>query len=258
MNPSLHTLNLKNTSINKNKINTVLLLVIVFLSSCSDSNIPSERDIKKNISNQFEGCEYVEVMNVKKLDGMPQQNGSYLVKATFDIKLNPIKENIKAWEVYSENLKKYEALDKVRREEIDDARNRHDQLFDKLQKEYSQINEENYDKLTIEQDKIKSKVNDLRKDILLEEQANNIRFKAALKNADIASFNPKSSNTFYEQYRKLNAECKYTNGLGKSLIDKIIFNDSTKGSEILGIGTTTSFSYEFQMIKTENGWKLEF
>ena len=224
------------------------------LCSCANSSTPSEKDIERNLSNLFKECKYVEILNVKKLDGMPQPDGAYLVKTTFDINIEPIDENIKLWEEYSEKLSKYKFFE----QELKDESEKSTQAWVQMKREFenkmqASTSMEKRDSIIewerAEQDRIDS-----------ENQQIATRHFAKLKEAGLTTFDSSGNEIFRKQGQIFDRQCPIRNTLGKTLIFKAVplLDSANKRVEILGNGGLTSFSYDIKMIKTENGWQLNF
>lgn len=76
---------------------------------CSDG-APSTSDVAHALSDWVPDCKYVSIGNVKKTNGVPQQDGSYVVQTTFEVQFTAIDANATLAKEFNENLEKFNAL----------------------------------------------------------------------------------------------------------------------------------------------------
>lgn len=238
----------------KHRLKFSLLSILLLLCSCTDSSIPSESDIERNLANLFTGCEYIEISNVKKLDGMPQANGVYLVKTTFDINIKPIEENIKLWKEYSEKLENAKSL----QQEVENEQKKVVDAKEEMEREFEK--------------RIQAATSDEEKQSIIEWKGENNsafnnksmenleRYQSAVIAADLNSFDTSGNRTYVAQLSNFNKLCPINDNLGKKiLLDAFgLLGKNHATAETLANGGLTTFEYQLNMIKTENGWQLNF
>jgi hypothetical protein len=158
------------------------------------------------------------------------------------------------WEEYSEKLSKYKLFDQEMKEESEKSTLEWTQMkreFENKMQASTSMEERNsiIEWEHAEQARIDS-----------EGQQIATRHFAKLKEAGLSSFDSSGNAIFRKQGQIFDRECPIRNTLGKTLIFKAIplLESANKRAEILGNGGLTSFSYDIKMIKTENGWQLNF
>jgi hypothetical protein len=72
----------------KSALPVLTLLAAVMLSGCNESS-PSESTVEKQITAQYGNCALLSVHGFKKINGYPQQDGSYVVSVKYTLKLEP-------------------------------------------------------------------------------------------------------------------------------------------------------------------------
>lgn len=68
---------------------SVGLILVALISACSGSDKPSESEAKQAVEAELGNCQYIDVQNFKRLNGIPQQDGSYDVLASYTLDINP-------------------------------------------------------------------------------------------------------------------------------------------------------------------------
>lgn len=77
----------------RNNISALIAtLGVALLCSCS-SNTPSEKEIKSKIEDIYTNCPMMAVEDFKKINGEPQQDGSYVATLEYTLRLAPTPEN---------------------------------------------------------------------------------------------------------------------------------------------------------------------
>lgn len=59
------------------------------MTACSGSDKPSESDAKAAVTAMLGDCQYLEVDDFKRDNGIPQQDGSYVVQANYSVRITP-------------------------------------------------------------------------------------------------------------------------------------------------------------------------
>lgn len=65
------------------------IAITVSLAACSDSSKPSESEAKQALQSYLGNCQYIDISKFRKVNGVPQQDGSYLIEVDFKATLNP-------------------------------------------------------------------------------------------------------------------------------------------------------------------------
>jgi len=71
-------------------------LYSLVLTGCGPS-VPSKSEAKTVVEHVFANCPLVQIGNFSKVNGIAQQDGSYLVSVKFTVKISPIPENIETY-----------------------------------------------------------------------------------------------------------------------------------------------------------------
>jgi len=77
----------------------VMSLIPLCLCACGPSK-PSESEAKHSVQNVFSQCAPITISNFKKLNGLPQPDGSYVVQVEFSVKHTPLPENVQRYKNY--------------------------------------------------------------------------------------------------------------------------------------------------------------
>lgn len=65
------------------------IAITVSLAACSDSSRPSESEAKQALQSYLGNCQYVKVQDFKRINGIAQQDGSYVVQASYTLDIQP-------------------------------------------------------------------------------------------------------------------------------------------------------------------------
>lgn len=227
----------------------------VILSSCGTSKTPAESDVTNILKEQFVNCPIIEIKNVKKINGAPSERENYYnIKATFDLVFKPISENTEQWNEFSKKM----ALRKSIEAEFDIAYKAIIEKKDKLKDEFdakSKVTEsaearsENYQVFLQQIAQL-----DAEKAENLNLQSEKIN-KLGLAGAGVDGLD----GLLNEGFLTIRKSCK-VDGLGSQLAGRAYMtsNDSLmKRAEFMGTGGTISYTVDWLMMKTEQGWQLK-
>lgn len=208
-------------------------LTLVVVSGCFGSKAPSESDVEKGLVEALDGCRYVSVFNVKKINAVQNSDIEYLVKTSFDVAIKPMD---KAKKAYKEAKEQQDAADKSM------------QLL--KEEEETLIRDYTLEKFMIDNPGIN------------QDEAPG-KFKRALEDA-VGRIYLKGLNIKGANYREIGAkmgdefsrECpSFSTGYKMKMIFPMVATTKDKPMiENLSEGVVSSFTQEIIMRKSENGW----
>jgi|GEM_PF-5968051 len=216
----------------------------VILSSCGTSKTPAESDVANILKEQFVNCPIIEIQNVKKINGAPGESENfYKIKASFDLVFKPIAENTVSWSEYSQK----DALKKSIFAEQESAIKVYREKKQKLKNEFEAKSES--------------------QDMFLKQDA---ELDAEMLAID-RSFNEKVAEQKFtgihahltDGYSVIRKSCKVEVGsigsrtLSDAYLSASSESDAWKKAEFMGNGGTMSYTVDWLMLKTEQGWQLK-
>jgi hypothetical protein len=83
-----------NTMLSKQTLITlpVLLLAGAMLTGCN-SDAPSASDAQRVTESIFSGCDQLKVVDYERVNGIPQNDGTYIVQVKYNVRISPTPEN---------------------------------------------------------------------------------------------------------------------------------------------------------------------
>lgn len=235
-----------------------LYLPFLLLSACSD--VPSSGDVEDSIGDLFAECKPITIEKITKTNGRPLENGNYLVNAEINLKITPIEENVKLFSDFTNKLKIYNELTN-RKEENDkqilEAMNEVDREYERRVQPISGVEGKDAERSALLQWK-QSENEKLR------QQRNSLydEYRQESENLGVYGFDASGRSITSKQANNFDKVCKTTNSkLARDLKWKMVglgalgATDNQKSAEILANETTSNFTMDFEMVKTENGWQ---
>jgi len=65
------------------------IFIATTVAACSGSDKPSESEARTALQAYLGNCQYIDISDFRKVNGIPQQDGSYIVETNFTATLNP-------------------------------------------------------------------------------------------------------------------------------------------------------------------------
>jgi len=65
------------------------VVIAAALAACSSSDRPSESEARTALEAYLGNCQYIDVSDFRKVNGIPQEDGTYIVKLDFSAKITP-------------------------------------------------------------------------------------------------------------------------------------------------------------------------
>lgn len=205
-------------------------VLVASLAACSGSDKPSESEAKAAVATMLGDCQYVEVNDFKRNNGIAQQDGSYIVNVSYTITVKP-----------SDDLRSY--IENDYRQSMDDAKQRVTQ---------AQTDETNWEQTRSAwtaahpgQDN-----NDFLYSLSAEDQTrfNRAQMYATQKTPILNAYMAGSQKIF----SIMRNDCPNT---PHQLFAKV-FTNQTNPDDLVNDTQLEASSVQIRMIKTDNGWQL--
>ncbi|MFP6557791.1 hypothetical protein WJ542_05560 [Paraburkholderia sp. B3] len=223
------------------KFKSLLSLVVIFvmtsfLAACSESDKPGKSEAKQAVKTALGDCQYIDVQDFKRINGIRQQDGSYVVQVSYTLDLTP-PDDVKS---FIKNT--YPQYAQTTKESVADAKKTVDN-WKQAQDAWVAANP--------------GKTAD---DYMMENQEDHLKYNRALQ---LYSYTPQQIDSQIKEYglfqveMTLEKDCPNT---PHQVFDQLF--SSRNGSKPLEIDdftddvTMTADSFEIRMIKTDNGWQI--
>jgi len=211
------------------------LLTTVMLVGCGVSATPSESDAKKQLEMLFKNCDLISVHDFKKVNGVQQANGDYLVSVEYTLRSTPSSDSRKKWDEFAPQKEAYLAKERQSNEDLKQASSEHSKqsvILDSMRDRESPQYAEGLAKLQ-EMDGVLKRIHASRK-ALWDERSIVSLAEAKLKK--------ELSEAYFHQ-------CK----ISTSLIPML---DGLIGQNADAFGSVKERSYRdnFRLVKTDKGW----
>lgn len=236
-----------------NTIRTILAVTtITTLAACS--NAPSESEINKAIKSSAlkEGCKTIVIKDVKKINGMKVDDSSYLIKSEFTMAVGKDSDYIDRYQAYKDAKAEDDSVRKASGEAMNPIINKISEI-EKIKQTYRDTIHQGMseDQRKIVDGKIEEVNKDLSRANFELEQAQEVAYQKIKPSQEKIR---ESRNAMNGREREIQNECvdfKKNAHLATNLLG---FVDYTRDNLVLLNGAENSYTYEFTMIKTDNGW----
>ncbi|WP_319244024.1 hypothetical protein [uncultured Propionivibrio sp.] len=213
----------------------VPLLATLMMVGCGVSATPAESDAKKQLEMLFKNCDLISVHDFKKINGVQQPDGNYLVSVEYLLRSTPSSDSRKKWEEFAPQKDAYKAKERQINEDFKQVyseRSKQSVILDSMRDRDSPQYAEALAKMQ-KLDEVWTQLNASGK-TLLEEHNIIIGAEAKLKK--------ELSETYFRQ-------CKISTSL-IPMLDGLIGRDT----DAFGSIKEKSYHDNFRLIKTDKGW----
>lgn len=236
-----------------NTIRTILAVTtITTLAACS--NAPSESEINKAIKSSAlkEGCKTIAIKDVKKINGMKVDENNYLIKSEFTMVVAKDSNYIGKYQAYKDINDEEESVRNASKEEMQPIINKISEIENIIQMYRNTIHQgTSEDQRKIAYEKIEEAYPGLENAKLqLEKAEKNAYQKTKPYREKIMAYR----GAMNDRAREIQKECVDFQKNAILANDLLGFIDYSVDNKALINGAEKSYTYEFTMIKTDNGW----
>lgn len=237
-------------------IRTVLTVTtLATLTACS--NAPSDSDIKKAVRSSFvkDTCEQIVFKDIKKINGMKMDENTHRIKADFTMVVEKDSAYVKNYDAYKEAERPVISTNEVA-EELTALEKQRDELSVLRDQAYGYTMD---NRTEGDGQSARAKVEEIDKKL---EENRNQRYKVQeeLKNK-IEPYQKKMyeyKSSMIAQRNAIYEQCVDNRKKAFDIIKLLGMHLKDPEDSALLRGRTASYSYEFTMTKTDNGWVAQF
>jgi flagellar biosynthesis GTPase FlhF len=232
---------------------TSLALVPFLLIGCSSS--PSDSDVKKSLDKIFDGvCEIAKIENVKKINGVEAGPREYSIKASFDVVIAPRKGMRELAEEVKNKSDRYNVLVAEMQENQKSIESKFTSPREDIERQIRDLprDENSIDIYNEKYPPLAAKIKELENSSKLEVDKNRSDYSEKIKSEGLDEISSIEKKLKYQAVSINVNECKVS-GIGLKLMLGTMGGEASKA---YAYGARSSFTYDFNMIKTDNGWQI--
>ena len=235
-------------------IRTILAVTtITTLAACS--NAPSDSEITKAIKSATlkEGCKTIVIKDVKKVNGMKIDDNKYSIKSEFTMIIAKDSAYIDSYQAYKDAKAEDDSVRKASGEAMSPILNRISEI-EKIKDMHKNTIHQGMDEdqRKIADQKIEEINRDLNNAKFQLEQANEVAYQKIKPSQEKIRISRNAMSYREEEIRKECVDFQKNSSPAISLLGG--FMDYNVDNKTLLNGAEKSYTYEFTMIKTDNGW----
>lgn len=252
------------------------LTCTILLSGCGINAIPETSDIKNNLLDQFGGCKYIKLSDVKKINGRDLGNGRYQVDQEFALEILPDSKFAAEYEQLMADKAAYKQIEQgvidkhqAKRDaltaEIEKIKEERNKMADRHEKFMSSPSASADERAKAINDYLAADGENTRNMSQLDGEIGNIsrNFLAEVEQAMVAAgYPPKADSEASGRYRQLlnkmitqfDSTCNHMTSDGKTMVLQVGGLEPGRQMEAFTKGAKMQFKGSVAYTKTENGW----